>query len=266
LDWLDRFPIKDMVQRELIPKADDRVGTMSAVLNFFGVSTTSAWERNWAITGTLFRQSSAYSVSQGAVAVWLRWGELRAARIECEPYSASKFLSALRDIRSLIDKEPQVFEPAMKRLCAEAGVAVVLVPEIGQTRASGAARWLAPDRAVIQLSLRYRKDDQFWFTFFEEGAHILLHGRKDFFVAGLDNAVNAAKETEAKRWAADFLIPPDTLGAFLEAGYKSESAIRRFASQLGISPGIVVGRLQHDDHLDWSSSLNRLKRTFAFAE
>lgn len=266
IGWLDRFPVKEMVRRKLIPDLDDRVGTMAAVLGFFGVSTTSAWERKWSSTGALFRQSTAYPVAEGAVAVWLRWGELKATRVRCKPFAPAAFLSALKAIRTLTKEEPQVFEPALKSLCADAGVAVVFVPEIGQTRAFGATRWLASDLAVIQLSLRYRKDDHFWFTFFEEGAHVVLHGRRDFFIGGSDNPIDAAKESEAKRWATDFLIPQAALDQFLVTSYANEPAIKRFARELGIAPGIVVGRLQHDDHLPWASQLNRLKKTFVLVE
>lgn len=154
----------------------------------------------------------------------------------------------------------------LKSLCADAGVAVVFVPEIAETRASGATRWLAPDLAVIQLSLRYRKDDHFWFTFFEEGAHVLLHGRRDFFIGGLDGPTDAAKEAEAKRWAADFLIPQTALDRLLATTFATEAAIRRFAREVGIAPGIVVGRLQHDGHVPWASQLNRLKKTFVLVE
>ncbi len=266
IGWLDRFPIKEMVKRELIPDLDDRVGTMAAVLGFFGVSTTSAWERKWSATGALFRQSAAYPVSQGAVAVWLRWGELKAAQVRCGRYSQATFLAALEAIRTLTSEDPQVFEPALKSLCADAGVAVVFVPEIGQTRAFGASRWVAQHLAVIQLSLRYRKDDHFWFTFFEEGAHVLLHGRRDLFIGGLGDTGNAAKESEAKRWAADFLIPQESLDQFMATDYANEVAIKRFASEVGIAPGIVVGRLQHDDHLSYASHLNRLKKTFVLVE
>ena len=44
----------------------------------------------------------------------------------------------------------------------------------------GITRWLSSDRAIIQMSLRYRTDDQFWFSFFHEDGHVLLHGKRDF--------------------------------------------------------------------------------------
>lgn len=68
-----------------------------------------------------------------------------------------------------------------------------------------------------------------------------------------------AKEQEADAFAADFLIPPTRLSEFLQKGDLNKISIRSFASRIGIAPGIVVGRLQHDHILPFSHS-NDLKR------
>lgn len=72
----------------------------------------------------------------------------------------------------------------MKRVCAAAGVIVALIPELPQTRASGATQWLSGEKAILQLSVRGRQNHKFWFSFFHEAAHILLHGRRQVFVEG----------------------------------------------------------------------------------
>jgi hypothetical protein len=41
--------------------------------------------------------------------------------------------------------------------------------------------------------------------------------------------------------------------------YHSESTITEFAAEIGIAPGIVVGRLQHDHLVNYGSSLSSLK-------
>lgn len=110
-------------------------------------------------------------------------------------------------------------------------------------QASGATSWLTPTKAVILLSLRYKSDDHLWFSFFHEAGHILLHGKKDIFIE--DNNVSG-KEEEANRYASEFLIPGQKLRSFLSIANLSKESICGFATELGIAPGIVVGRLQHD--------------------
>ena len=125
---------------------------------------------------------------------------------------------------------------------------------------SGAARWLTPEKALIQLCLRYNTDDQYWFSFFHEAGHILLHGKKDVFVDDGSRA-SSHKEKAADTFAADFLIPGTELGAFFENKPINEQTVTLFANQIAISPSIVIGRLQHDELISFNR-LNHLKHHF----
>ena len=124
---------------------------------------------------------------------------------------------------------------------------------------SGFTRWLTPEKALIQLSLRHKTDDNLWFTFFHEAAHILLHGKRDVFVEyrGLDNP----KEQEANQWAGEFLIPPTAWNEFLThlPARPTITAIQNFAKKQGIAPGIVLGRLQHREKRVSPGLYNHLK-------
>ena len=138
------------------------------------------------------------------------------------------------------------FDERLVHKCSAAGVRVVFVPELPHTCAWGASRWTSPSCALIQLSLRYKTDDHFWFTFFHEAGHILLHGKKDVF---LEQERNATKkpESEANAFASDWLIPQNLYRSFVKGGsWTNCQNIARFAEEIGIAPGIVVGRLQHD--------------------
>ena len=163
-------------------------------------------------------------------------------------------------IRQLTVKPPEHFQGEVIRLCAEAGVAVAFEPEIPGIMASGATWWVNPNKAVIQLSLRYKSDDQLWFSFFHEAGHILLHGKKEVFIEG--DGKNS-KEDEADNFASDFLIPLKQYRQFIRSGRCSKAAIQNFASDLGIAPGVVVGRLQHDRKI-YHSYCNDLKKRFVW--
>src|SRR5690606_27160363 len=104
----------------------------------------------------------------------------------------------LFQVRNLSVHLESGFHHTVTELCASAGVAVVFVPELPRTRVSGATRWLTSDKALIQLSLRYKSDDHLWFTFFHEAGHILLHGKRDMFIEAEDQEHNQSdKEREA---------------------------------------------------------------------
>jgi HTH-type transcriptional regulator/antitoxin HigA len=240
-EWLDSLPIKELQARDRLPAVKDRGRLFEAALSFFGVADRAAYDRLWSTTAPAFRRSQAFASKPGAVSAWLRMAQLEAQPAKAEPYSAAAFRKVLREIRTLTaDGDPN----RIVELCATAGVIVVFVSEVKGCRLSGAAWWATATRAVIALSDRYKKDDFFWFTFFHEAAHLLLHSKKETFVdvGGKDSDL---LEDEANRWASDFLIPPDRVPD-LEI-LETDADVATFASEIGIAPGIVVGRLQHDE-------------------
>ena len=284
--WLKQVPVSAMVRLGWVRPSKDKVEQLREVLSFFGVASPEQWRHIrgraavvggalgivpsfWGFTLLLTagglvacRKSRAFQSAPGAVAAWFRKGHIDAQRIRCGPYDARKFRRVLQRVRSATVRPPKVFQPEMVRLCSEVGVAVTFVPELPKTGLSGATYWLTPGKAAIQLSLRYKTDDHLWFTFFHEAGHILLHGKRELFLEG--EGRDDAKEEEANKFAANALIPRGEFRRFISAGRPTQKAIRRFARQIGIAPGIVVGRLQHERILDYSEG-NRLKRRFTWA-
>lgn len=265
VSWLNAFPVKAMIKLGWIQCYQDKVEQLGEVLNFFAVASPEQWEEIWCSTHVLFRKSQVFQSDFGDVAAWLRRGEIEAAEISCATYDANKFKEALQQIRALTVKPPKIFQLEMVRLCAEAGVAVVFVPQFPKTRTCGATRWLNPNKALIQLSLLYKTNDHLWFSFFHEAGHILLHGKRDVFLEGKGVQEEEDKEQEANKFAQDILIPPAELKRFLTSEQQqSGTAIVGFAAQINIAPGIVVGRLQHDGVLP-PSHYNELKQSFEWA-
>ena len=261
LEWLASVPVRELLRRGSIEKGKDRVATLRAVLNFFGVSSVDAWKALWLSPSAAFRKSRAFRGKPEAMAAWLRLGELQAHMIRCEPYSRERFETSLGAIRTFTAESPSVHELKMRKLCAASGVALVIVPEIPRNPVSGATRWLSPDKALIQLSLRYKSDDQFWFSFFHEAGHLLRHGKKLGFIE--DGGPGSDLEDEANAFAGSFLIPREHEVRL--SALKSTTAILEFSKALGIAPGIVVGRLHRDKVIPYSHC-QHLKRRFEWRE
>jgi Zn-dependent peptidase ImmA (M78 family) len=160
-------------------------------------------------------------------------------------------------------KDPAYFIPRLRAICAEAGVAVAFVRAPSGCRASGATRFLTGAKAMIVLSFRYMSDDQFWFTFFHEAGHLLLHSDKSTFVDG-ESADQTDKELEANTFSASMLIPQSRQDALMDLRSRPLEVIR-FALSIGVSPGIVVGQMQHLGLIS-SRQLNRLKRRYTWEQ
>jgi HTH-type transcriptional regulator / antitoxin HigA len=260
-DWAKAFPLAELANRGHLSRTTDKADLVQEVLKFFGVGGVKACEDKIdELLQVDYRTSPSFKNDQWSLAAWLRIGERSASEIPCQDYNRDAFLAALSDIRGLTVGAFTEALPVIQAKCAAAGVAVVVEPALPSIRVSGVSRWLTPRKGLIQQTLRYKSDDHFWFTFFHECAHLLLHSRKEIFIDMMQGAGSAGpkEEAEANTWAADFLVPSAAMRAFRLTFRGTEGEVRSFAKSLGIAPGIVVGQLQHDKVIAYGV-LNHLK-------
>jgi HTH-type transcriptional regulator/antitoxin HigA len=257
--WLDEIPVKDMQKFGWISPHRRTDETVLACLKYFSVRNVAEWRDKYAqfLSLVSFRTSPTFKSEPGAVIAWLRYGEIASEKIPCRPWNSTGFERSLIQMRRLTRvKTPSVFVPELTRICAANGVALVVTRAPTGCRASGATRFLSARKAMILLSLRYLTDDQFWFTFFHEAGHLLLHGQKALFLE--DGSETSLKEEhEANLFAQNILIPPESRAELMSLKPTKES-IMKFAVKIGISRGIVTGQLQHQGRLA-PSQLNFLK-------
>ncbi len=255
---LPDFPVAAMAKLGWIEKATTDAGKIRGLQTFFGVTSLEQLDSPL-LYGTAFRKAESKDSSPFALAAWLRRGELLATAIETEPYSAVKLKNAIAKFRALTLLPPGEVKKELAALCGTFGVAFVVVPQIPKGFVGGAAYWLG-EKPVIQLSCRFKKNDHFWFNFFHELGHILLHKGKSFFDDFKPDT--NAMEKEADAFAQSTLIPDDSMKKLLQRNYKDAEIVRSFAKWTGIAPGVVVGRLQHDGLLGYDR-LSTLKVTIA---
>lgn len=267
-DWLDQLPIKELMNAGAIEKrrinAQTKPEVLENCLRFFGVASPDEWQNHYGQMQALFRRSKKEQSDVGAICAWLRMGEQQAEKHDGPKYDRTRFNEALNEIRTLTTLDPDAFQPRLESLLHQAGVAFVLIPAIPKAHVSGVARWLNPHRPLIQLSLYGKTNDKFWFTLFHEAAHILLHGKEKKSVYLDDpNQSNEdePEERKANAWTRNFLIPDHFAPQLAEL--RSKAAVRDFAEKIGIHPGIVVGRLQHDGLIE-PSWMNDLRESFIF--
>jgi HTH-type transcriptional regulator/antitoxin HigA len=265
IQWAKNFPLRELRKRGYISESKNEVKTVKSIFEFFGVASIDAWMRKYNSLQIAYRKSPSFQSSSFAVIAWLRVGEMIAEELDCNPFDEGLFKKALSAIRGITADNPEEFVPKMIKYCANAGVALAFVPEFPKTHLSGATCWLAKEKALIILSLRHKRDDHFWFSFFHEAGHILLHSKKEIFIdeKGTNYVLDKSQEKEADNFASNILIPEKAYRNFLEEDEISIESITEFAEELNIAPGIVVGRLQHDRRADYSW-FNSLKRKFVF--
>jgi HTH-type transcriptional regulator / antitoxin HigA len=264
--WIQKFPRREMSEFGWIPKTNNNAEALKSYLTYFGVNGPAEWQERYAnsLSDVAFRTSSTFKSNAGALSAWLRQGEIRASAAHTQAWNERLLRDRLSELRKLsLRKSPNNFIPLLKDICASAGVAVVFVRAPSGCRASGATRFIDRQKAMIVLSFRYRSDDHFWFTFFHEVGHLVLHGKEATFVDCDDNS-QSDREKEANAFAESVLVPPTRHEEMLALRPRME-AIVRFAVSVGVAPGIIVGQLQHAGAVK-RNQLNFLKRRYDWTE
>jgi HTH-type transcriptional regulator / antitoxin HigA len=141
----------------------------------------------------------------------------------------------------MVAHHPSNFEKKIHEICKQSGVAVVFTRSLPKAPISGATRWVG-NNPLIQLTDRYKTNDHFWFTFYHEAGHIILHGKKEIFLEQKEYQQNPGKEQEANVFAENWLLPkefkndlPSTI---------TEEIVIELAKKYNTHPAVVVGRLQ----------------------
>jgi HTH-type transcriptional regulator/antitoxin HigA len=262
-EWLKKFPVRELQRFGRLPDVKDTNALLDGLLDLLGIGAPEAFEARVSTLAVHHRRARRGETSPAHEICWLMLGEERARRMDLPPFDKARFIEVCREIRKLTVEGPAIFEPRLKRLCAEAGVAFVLQKPVSKTCLFGSARWVDGERPLIQMSLRMKTNDHFWWTFFHESAHIVLHKGRNF--ADDQNAVGDGVEGEADRWAEDMLVGSARIASFAASKPRSKAAVCAFAEGIGLHPGIVVGMLQHRGIIPFSY-MHDLKVAFAWAD
>lgn len=239
IDWLNSIPVSELTKRGLIQSSKEKAQQLRKTLKFFGVSSVSSWEDIWTEPQVAARRSPCFESQPGNAATWIRIGEILAMDIECKPFDKNLFKQALQTIRGLTLESPKKFIPQMIQICAQAGVALSLVPEMPKVPWNGATKWLTPKKAMILVNLRGRGEDKFWFSFFHEAGHVINDNKKHLYI---NNDSDDPVEKKADEFAANILFPDGCRNQI--PSLDSRVQIKKFAERISLSPGIVAGQYQ----------------------
>jgi HTH-type transcriptional regulator / antitoxin HigA len=247
LQWIRTLPLKELVACGQLSSYKASGPLVEEALKFFGVASPKEWQKVYeseVLQHVDFRKSEKPAESVAAITAWMRVGELDMRKLHLAEFDKEQFKNALDTrIKQLVKEHPADFAQQLQEICASCGVALVYTPCFPKVPISGASRWFG-GHPLIQLSDRYKTNDQFWFTFYHEAGHILLHGKKDVFLES-EKAVKTQsnKEEEADGFAAKKLLPEKAIEEL--PNRFTEDDVVGVAERWGTHPGIVVGRVQY---------------------
>ena len=261
IEWAKLFPIAEMVKKGWLKGKLTMEERTLELLAFFSISHHNAWE-NYYFKQQLkvaFRISLAHTTAPYAISAWLRQGELQATELVAKPYNEKRFKEIMPAIKNVMANQPDDFFQQLQLLCLEAGVKVVHTPCVNKAPINGSTRWIN-DSPLIQLTGRYKRNDSFWFTFFHEAGHILLHGKKDIFLENIEYSdKDKQKEMEADDFAIKWTLAVEEFNELLQYPQLSEEVIIAIAKKFNTHPAIIIGRLQHEKLIPYAVGRHFIK-------
>lgn len=253
-EWSGSFPYQEMVRLGWVSPARTREDKSMRLFEFFAIATHDAWQKIYmesrlkvAAYISLKHLHNPYTIS-----AWLRKGELQAAEINAPEYNRKAFAKSMNEIKTLSALHPENYFSELQRICLKAGVVVIYTPKLTGAPISGSTRWIR-NNPVIQLTARYKQNDRFWFTYFHEAGHVLLHGKKYVSLEGVDfHESDPLKEEEANKFAEKWLLTEEEEREIVALGIPDKQAIVKFSEKFNTHPAIIIGRLQHRGKLPYS--------------
>ena len=198
---------------------------------------------------------------------WIQTALSIAMKNEINEFNADILKSYINELRSMTVQKPREFLPRMREIFEESGVSFVLLPHLRNSGINGAVKWINDKRVVLAINDRRQYADTFWFSLFHEIRHVMQQKITSTFISGSINdfiEYNDVLEKDADKYAANILIPQAQLNAFNASKYTTDQEIIDFAKTIGIHPGIVAGRLQHEKIIP-PNRCSELKEKYIFS-
>lgn len=249
-----KLPYKEMAANGWVPEAKKVEDKVVNLRKFFEVVRLGLLKEDL-IPGIACRRQSITEKADYALIAWAQKAKLEARNISTSPINLKRLTENLPQIRAMTVLDPNDFCLKLVNMLTDCGVALVFLPHIGGSFLHGAT-FYDKNKIIIGLTVRGKDADKFWFSLFHEIGHILY---------GHINQLSGTSEEDeitADNFAKEILIPQEEFNRFV-AGveYYSRESIKNFAALIGISPGIVVGRLQKEGCIKYNQ-FNDLKTKY----
>lgn len=246
--WTKLMPVASMKKYGWVPKTAKGKELASELLRFFGCSNLQEWGKQYSsgVGEVAFKTSLAFEADAMSTLVWLRAGEQKADELSLPKFDRKAFADCLPTLKKLSAfKHPKIFFARLETACHAAGVALTSARAPEGCRASGASWVASSGNPVIHLSFRHLSEDHFWFTFFHEAAHVVLHGRNHIDADSSNTASlsSPAQEQEADNFAQETLLPQALLDQLMRGQINPHKVISA-AREADVTAGIVVGQLE----------------------
>lgn len=237
-ELVKKYPYNKLAEWGMVPATRKAGERRNYLCKFFEVTSLSLVESR-PLMPIACRKLANTEKSFYSLLTLAQYAKIKARDIETAPFAREKLENCLDDIRALTRHSRMDFEDALTEIFRSCGIALVYLPQLPGAFLHGIT-FYDNHKIVLGITMRGKYADKFWFSLLHEISHILCG---HIYQA---DGVSEEDEKEADVMAARLLLPQEKLDAFYKVGDFSMSAVQAFAGQIGVSEGIVIGRMQHD--------------------
>ena len=234
-----KMPIKE--------SADESILSLRKVLQISNIANLKEIVPKGAL-----RMSARYKMDPYVMGAWIRLcqiaGENRNIKTE---FNVERIDELVTKAKAVMCTESESVQKPLTELFSEYGIDFSVVQNFRGAPVQGYISKKNDSAYQMVLTIRGSYADIFWFSLFHELGHI-VNGDVNGTINFIDYDVNADVEIGANEYASTRLIDHDAYENFVKSGDYSLATIKSFAASQNIQPYIVIGRLQHENKLEYN--------------
>ena len=241
-----------------LPDLPRKIGEqLEQVRLFLGVaSLTALTDRDMAVS---FRSTTG-TMSEGGIAranAMVQIATNKAVDIAAPKFDKKRFEKAIEFALTQTTNH-KGFYPLIKERFLEAGVVLVVLPNLQGSKTNGATKKIGKS-VMMMVNDRRLYADSFWFTLLHEAGHV-IYG--DYGISFEGDAGDI--EQKADEYAENKLIDLQLYQSFVcrNEGHFTVPSIIAFANSIDRDPGIVLGRLENDGYLKHGNGMQSLRSKY----
>lgn len=246
--------VKHLRQKGMMPireSKDDSILSLRKVLQISNIANLKEM-----IPAGAFRMAANTAVNKNVLGAWIRLCQLA----ENDKTISTKFNknythNLINEIKAIMCQKEANLQKDLRAVMEKYGIDFSVARNFRGAPVQGYISQKSNGIYQMVLTIRGAFADIFWFSLFHEIGHI-VNGDIGKNIKFVDDGSDYDKELAADLFASNMLLSPESYNLFIKRGDFSIEAILKYAKAQNVMPYIVIGRLQKEKYLGYSTYCN----------
>ena len=184
---------------------------------------------------------------------WIALALNLARNVKCKEFNEKALKSALNLLKEESRSREFHIIDRLKKILSECGVKLIVLPYLAKSHIRGFTKYdKEKNYYIVAINDCGKALDKFFFTLFHEISHILYGKEVEMNVtSNKKRFINEEKIIDYK--AQNLLIKDEEFNKFILKNNLSINAIYFFANKVRVDASLVIGRLQNEGYISYST-------------